>query len=170
MKPFLRFSNSFAVLGLATGLMTSSSAISPADAATATGLFAVTVNVQQNCTVDSGSLDFGTYLSGQADTVATTGSISYSNCNAATINVALDGGQAGDENNRAMTDGSGNSLNYVLFQDSARTVNWGTGANAPDLAVAAGGSGTWPVYGRIIREQSVPAGTYTDSVNITLTF
>ena len=69
-----------------------------------------------------------------------------------------------------MTDNGGNELNYHLFQDAARTTFWGTGDASKTVEVDESGTGTWEVYGRIIREQFVSPGTYTDSINVILTF
>lgn len=141
-----------------------------AHAVTETGILSVVANVQQTCAIEGGSLDFGNYISGQGGTLPANGTITYTGCQVGTVNIALDAGQNGVETLRAMADGNGNILNYTIFQDLARTTLWGLAGNSSDVAVDASGSGTWPVYGRIIREQVVPAGTYTDSVNITLTF
>lgn len=154
-----------AAFSLTAGFVASS-----AKSATDTGVLNITVNVLQTCSVEGGSMDFGTYESNQADTVPAIGTITYNGCQAGTVNVALDGGQAASEEPRAMTDGQGNSLQYHIFQDAARTAIWGTGDRSQDVPVADGGSGTWELYGRIIRQQDVPAGSYTDSVNITVTF
>jgi len=142
----------------------------PARAATETSTLGITVDVVSACAIQGGTIDFGTYESGQIDTIPAVGTISYTGCPEGAANIALDGGQSGDEQSRAMTDGNGNQLNYRIFQDAARTTNWGTGVAAKTVAVEAGGVGSWEVYGRIIREQSVPAGTYADSINITITF
>ena len=139
-------------------------------AGTDTGEVSVTVNVVEICSIAGGSLDFGTYESGQTGSLPAQGTITYSGCNPGTVNVALDGGQAGNENLRSMSDGNGNLLNYYIFKDAARTEIWGTDARSADLAVDASGSGTWTTYGRILRDQSVSAGTYSDAVHVTVTF
>lgn len=142
-----------------------------ASAATDTATLSVSVTVQDTCSISGGSMDFGTYMSGQADTVPTIGAISYSGCAVGTtVNIELDGGQANSEIPRSMTDGNGNLLEYYIFQDAARTIYWGSGFLSKDVIVDNSGSGIWEVYGRIIREQTVPSGSYADSVNITLTF
>lgn len=139
-------------------------------AQTQTSTLGVTANVVNDCSIAGGTIDFGTYTSGQDLTVPAEGTIAYSDCPAGAVNVALDGGQAASEVPRSMTDGNGNSLDYFIFQDAARTQYWGTGETAQSLTVDPSGTGSWIVYGRIIRDQIVPAGTYSDSVNITLTF
>ncbi len=52
----------------------------------------------------------------------------------------------------------------------ARTAIWGTGADAQVHVLLGTQSGSVTVYGRIPAGQVVPEGTYTDTVNITLTF
>ena len=61
-------------------------------------------------------------------------------------------------------------MNYGIFRDSARTQNFGQGSDARMLTLTAAGSGNVSVYGRIPAGQAVPAGTYTDTVVITLDF
>jgi spore coat protein U-like protein len=68
-----------------------------------------------------------------------------------------------------MTSGS-NSLNYQLYRNTTRSAVFGTGSNAyTEIRLVAGG-GTIPVYGRIAGNQTVSAGNYADTVNVTLTF
>jgi spore coat protein U-like protein len=69
-----------------------------------------------------------------------------------------------------MTNGSGGSLNYQLFRNSARSQVWGSGAEAQQVVLLVPGSGNVPVYGRIPGSQNVAAGAYSDTVNVTLTF
>jgi spore coat protein U-like protein len=64
-----------------------------------------------------------------------------------------------------MADGA-NLLNYSLFTDSDRSVNFvsatGTGSGAAQNSI---------IYGRVPSGQSgVPAGSYADSVTISLTY
>ncbi len=141
-----------------------------ARAATHTGTLAVSVTVQSVCAVDGGSLDFGSYNGGQSSNADATGSINYMGCAAGTLTFALDGGQSGDETARQLKSASGQSLAYQLYRNSARTQIWGTGTNTMGLQLLVAGSGSIPVYGRIPGGQAATAGTYTDAVNITLTF
>jgi len=68
-----------------------------------------------------------------------------------------------------------NSLNYNLYRDSARSLVWGQTAGVDTGAVAINGipnngskTGSFVIYGRIPALQNVPAGPYTDSVQITV--
>ena len=63
-----------------------------------------------------------------------------------------------------------NRLNYQIYRNAVRNAVWGSGANAQGVVLIGTQSGTVTVYGRIPANQIVPEGTYTDTVNITLTF
>jgi spore coat protein U domain-containing protein, fimbrial subunit CupE1/2/3/6 len=75
---------------------------------------------------------------------------------------------------RAMRAGA-ESLSYNLYRDAARTLVWGqtAGADAGTLTINGipnNGSkdGSFVVYGRIPAGQSVAAGAYSDSVQLTV--
>jgi spore coat protein U-like protein len=65
------------------------------------------------------------------------------------------------------------TLGYQIYKTSARNAVWGIGRrrlSAASSSSATPGSGNVTVHGRIPGGQAVPGGTYTDIVNITLTF
>lgn len=139
-------------------------------AGTSTGTLGVRVIVQPNCTVSSATLDFGTYVSGQAAALNGFTNIAYSNCPAGTLRFELDNGLNGTSTVRKMSNGSGGLLTYGLYKDSARTQNFGQGGSAKTTTLTATGSGSVSLYGAIPATQAVAEGTYTDTVQITLTF
>ena len=142
----------------------------PAAAETDTGQLTVTATVLSGCTLIGGTLDFGNYLSGQPGALDAAGQISFVNCSG-TLTFELDGGQAGNTNARRMS-GPDATLGYQIYKTSARNAVWGMGVDAYQLQLlgATPGSGNVTVHGRIPGGQAVPGGTYTDIVNITLTF
>lgn len=141
-----------------------------ASAGTDTDTLSVTATVQTSCALNGGTMSFGQYMSGQTTDLDVTGTITYINCGVGTLTFELDGGSSGDPNDREMTSGE-NVLKYELHRNSTRNAIWGTGANARQVQLLqAVPSGTVDVYGRIPKNQAVAAGTYTDTVNITLTF
>ncbi len=144
-------------------------AAAPAAAGTDTDVLTVKVTVQEACTIAGGTIDFGTYSAGQQAALDAQGSISYNGCAAGTLTIALDGGVGGNVANRRMSNGD-STLNYQLFKNSSRSQVWGTGADALQQMLLVPDSGSIPVYGRIIGGQNVAGGTYTDTVNVTLTF
>jgi spore coat protein U-like protein len=139
-------------------------------AATSNSTLGVRVVVLPNCTVSSATLDFGTYVSGQAAALNGSTSIAYTNCPAGTLKFELDNGLNGTTATRRMTNGSGGLLAYGLYKDSARTLNFAEGGSAKNITLTATGAGNVPVYGVVPAAQAVAEGTYTDTVQITLTF
>lgn len=151
----------------------------PAHAGTTTGMFQVTATVVNSCKINSaGNLAFGNYDPTSATN--TTGSSSISvNCTKGDVyTIALNyGANGGSASNRIMTDGAGNNLNYNLFTDSGYTKVWnstcGAGNNC-DGGTGAGPGGanaqSYSVYGQIVAGQNVPAGSYSDTITLTVTF
>ena len=135
-----------------------------------TGQLTVSATVLSGCGLIGGTLNFGTYISGQQAPLDASGQISYVNCSGR-LTFELDGGQQGNVNDRKMS-GPDGSLSYQIYQTSTRRSVWGSGGNAYvlDLLGATPVSGDVTVHGRIPGGQTVPGGTYTDIVNITLTF
>jgi len=62
------------------------------------------------------------------------------------------------------------SLTYNLYTDSLRSIIWGDGTSGTMLVGTTGTSATYAVYGRIPAAQDLPAGSYNDSITVTLTF
>lgn len=94
--------------------------------------------------------------------------------------IKLDNGLWGVFPQRAMNSG-GNKLNYNLYTSTARTTIWGDGASGTGVAsgsfhnpgllsVAVKHEETHHFYGRIPANQNVPAGTYSDSITVTVLY
>lgn len=64
-----------------------------------------------------------------------------------------------------------NYVQYELYQDSARGKRWGNTANS-DTYTGSGGSATIvvPVYGKVPAQNEVPAGSYSDTITVTLSY
>jgi spore coat protein U-like protein len=139
-----------------------------AKAGTDTDQLTVTATVLSSCSLSGGTLNFGQYISGQTTDLDVTGAINYVNCSG-NLTFALDGGGSGSVNARQMSSGA-NRLNYQIYRNPTRSAVWGSGADAQAVTLLATQSGTVSVHGRIPKNQVVPDGTYTDVVNITLTF
>lgn len=141
---------------------------SPARSAVDTDVLTVTATVLSACSLSGGTLSFGSYTSGQTQNLDVDGTVNYVNCSGS-LSFALDGGGSGNVNGRQMIQGA-NRLNYQIYRNSVRNAVWGSGADAHGVVLLGTQSGAVTVYGRIPANQVVPEGTYTDTVNITLTF
>lgn len=157
---------SLAVLVLVAGAL----ADGPAAAATATGKLSVRASVQLNCRITASAMEFGTYTSGRTTDLDANGSVTFAGCNGADLSLALDGGSSNDIGNRTMRSAGGQTLRYQLYRNAARSSVAGRGNQQITATAAASGSGSLLIYGRIFGGQSVPAGAYSDTINLVLTF
>lgn len=144
-------------------------------AAAQTAQLTVTATVLDACEVTSGTLDFGTYdpLSGQAVTGSGTFTVTCTKDTPATIvldqGMNPDSGSTDDNPLRRMASGT-NYLSYALYSDSNGVNVWGNTAATGVAFIGTGTPETFTVYGVIPASQNVPAGQYTDTVTIQVTF
>jgi len=154
-------------------------AASSTDAATQTSNLSVTASVAANCAISTAPVAFGAYdpVSANASTALNgTGTVNVTCTSGASTTVTLGqganpaGGSTAAAPARRLNDGGTNYLTYSLYQDSGRTTAWGDTAGT---GVASTGTGTQTaitVYGAVAAGQSVPAGSYSDTVVATVTF
>src|SRR5262245_16669853 len=144
---------------------------SEAGASTATGSFNVQVAIAATCVVTSATtLDFGTQgvLSANIDQ---TSAITIPCTNTTPYNIGLDKGLNGSSvTTRQMKAGS-ELVNYSLFSDAGRTVNWGNTVGTDTVAATGNGSAQpFTVYGRIPPQTTPAPATYTDTITVTVTY
>jgi spore coat protein U-like protein len=67
---------------------------------------------------------------------------------------------------------AGQNLGYLLFQDNARTLNWGNtpGTDTPAAVNGNGSAQTMAVYGQIPANQFVTPGSYADTITATVNY
>ena len=149
-----------------------------ASAAQATSDLEVSATVQSTCTIDAASVSFlgydpvGTHNAATGIDLDATGTVTINCTMDAAVTVALDLGQwEGAGTQRKLQNPAGDQLNYNLYSDSARSVEWNdttgtvseTGTGADDVLT---------VYGRIPKGQTNAEATttYSDVVVATVTF
>ena len=143
-------------------------------AATITGSLPVTASVINDCVLGTiTSVAFGNYDPTSATANNNTGSIVVTCTVGDVYNIGLNAGTfaGATVTTRRMTGPSAGGLSYFLYRDAGRTLNWGvtigtdtlqqTGTDLPQTAT---------VYGQIPALQAVSAGSYADTVGITVTF
>lgn len=136
---------------------------------TATNSFSVSATIDKNCLITTQDVNFGTrgVLSGNVDA---TGQVRVTCTNTTAYSVALGVGSY-TATTRRMTNGS-NYVVYGLYQNAARTQPWGSDPAGSDT-VSGTGTGltqSLSVYARVAPQTTPPAGTYTDSVVVTVTY
>lgn len=136
--------------------------------------FNVLASVASSCTATSGTaLDFGTkgLITSNADQTST---ISLTCTKRSPYNVGLNAGAnpstAANVNTRRMTDGSAHYIGYQMYSDTGRSVVWGNTVSSNTVnGTAVGGAQNFTVYGRV-PPQTPRAGTYADTVTVTVTY
>ncbi|WP_038035362.1 spore coat U domain-containing protein [Thermopetrobacter sp. TC1] len=138
-------------------------------ASTVTSTFQTQITIEDDCEITSPTdMNFGSVglLNSNVDATSTfvvrcTENTDYT--------IALDNGQnaSGGTSRMANSDGT-KFVTYELYQDSGRTTLWDD-----TNTVSSTGTGvdqTFTVYGRVPPQATPPAGTYTDTVTITVTY
>lgn len=143
-------------------------------AATATANLAVSATVINACAFGTiTSVAFGNYDPTSATANNNTGSIVVTCTLGDVYNIALNPGafSGATVTTRRMTGPSAGGLAYTLYRDSGRTLNWGQTIGTDTLQQTGTGlAQTATVYGQIPASQAVTAGSYSDTVGITVTF
>ncbi|MDB6085097.1 MAG: putative spore coat protein late developmental [Gammaproteobacteria bacterium] len=154
-------------------------------AATAPGTLSVTASVANNCTITTNAVAFGAYdpvganASGGSNLTAT-GALLVTCTKNDSITLDFDSGANGSGNPlapaRSMHSGT-DMLAYSLFWPSAAGAGgtatatpWGTGASSSFVYSATGNQDTINVFGSVAKAQNVPAGSYADTVNVTVNY
>jgi spore coat protein U-like protein len=157
-----------------------------AEADTTTSSFSVSATVENGCvfgdatgssTTDFGTIDFGTMssISSSVDVASSSGSgsIVVTCTPGVAASIALDYGvNGGDSAGRYLINSAGTqTLEYQLYQDSDRSTVWGTDSLAYSIESFPDATQTYTVYARLFAVSDMPAaGTYTDTVTVTLTY
>jgi spore coat protein U-like protein len=160
---------------LAAAVAAAGLAVQPFDTAhagTSTANMDVKITIQNACdvtTVAPTTLDFGTQgpLTAAVDNTST---ITVTCTSGADYNVGLDGGSAADVTARVMKNGT-DSVAYQLYSDSGHSTVWGNTIGTDTVtSTGTGTQQTFTVYGEVPAQTTPPAGTYTDTVAVTVTY
>jgi spore coat protein U domain-containing protein, fimbrial subunit CupE1/2/3/6 len=146
---------------------------SPAGAGTVTDTFDVTLTIQAGCEVSApNNLNFGTETF--LDT-ALFGTVDFSvRCTSGTNGtISLNGGigSSGSVATRTMESGA-NSVNYSLYMNNSYATIWGDGTSGTSTYPHTGTGSTTnlTIYGRVPSQTTPTAGTYSDTITITVTY
>lgn len=132
-----------------------------------------------NCSVSAAGVAFGNYNPTDSSPTDATGNV-HVRCTTiisvlSTTNISLNTGGSGSFAPRKLSSGA-NRLNYNLYKEVGKTTVWGDGT---------GGTGNWTdsllievlgtninhtIYGSIPAGQYVAAGSYTDTITVTVEF
>ena len=134
----------------------------------------------QSCSVSATALTFGSYDPSSATARDSTGTITVT-CTATVLGISaswdilLSTGSSPSFTPRRMFNG-GNSMQYNLYTNAARTQVWGDGTGGTakvsdsQLVVVGTTQYSYTAYGRIPALQDLGPGTYTDTITVTLNY
>lgn len=133
--------------------------------------FQMSVTVPAACTIIGvGNVDFGSasVLSANIDASST---LSVRCTSTTPYTIALDGGTSAAANPtlRKMVNGA-QQITYGLYSDAARTTAWGNSAGATVAGTGSGSTQALTIYGRVPPQTSVPLGSYSDTVVVSVTY
>lgn len=129
------------------------------------------------CTVSATGVMFGAYDPRAASPDDGTGAIDIS-CHPRdqSVNIALSTGSSGSFWARRMSSGAA-QLDYNLYTATSRTIVWGDGSGGTSTVTLTEGNVSGgrrrfsaDIFGRIPALQNVPAGSYVDTIVVTVTF
>ena len=133
---------------------------------------ASTLTAQQShaCILNVTGVNFGSYDVFSNAALNSTGNIDVNCPSGVRYSIALSEG-GGSHTQRVMSSGA-HRLNYNLYTEANRGVVWGdaTSGTARVTGTGVGVSVNHAVYGRIPALQNVHSGSYSDVVNVLLTF
>ena len=130
----------------------------------------VAATILAACAVSASSLNFGAYTGAL---IALTSSITVNCTNTTPYNVGLSAGAGtgSTETARRMTGPGGTLLNYSLYRDAARTLNWGnTVGVSTKSGTGTGSAQVVTVYGTLPAQPAPRPGAYVDTIIATVTY
>ena len=157
-----------------TGIMAIASA-TPVLAATVSGNFQAQITIQNTCALTTAptNLNFGTQgvLIVNVDTTST---IKVTCTTGAEYDIGLDAGanesSADDVNTRRMANGA-SYVGYNMYSNAGRTTVWGEVVDTNTVAsTGTGAEQSFTVYGRVPAQTTPAAGSYADTVTVTVTY
>lgn len=129
-----------------------------------------------HCNVTTTPVSFGAYDVFASFPLDTTGRVAVA-CNnpekkRIPVNISINRGRASSFNPRQMQQvGGSDRMNYYLFVDNSRTTIWGDGSGGTSIftgMIDRSSPLNVPIYGRIPARQNLRAGSYRDSLVVTV--
>ncbi|QXI30363.1 Csu type fimbrial protein [Pseudomonas vanderleydeniana] len=171
---------------LALSMLSLTLAASAQAATTVTGQITSTLTLTSSCLVNgatgASNLNFGTLNFGTATSLFTQVGIQLQasgggavaiQCSAGTTpTVTVQGGLHDGQSaggSRALADGAGNFVPYDLYTDAGLN-NLLSNTGVINLATSTGAAQTINLWGKAVGKAGLPAGTYTDTISVQLSF
>ncbi len=120
-----------------------------------------------SCTISVAAMNLGVYTGALSTTGTTTVTVTCTLGFNYSILMGFGSGSGATQTNHRVTGPSSNTLQYNMFRNSTRTLNWGQTIGTDTInATGTGSAQTFSIYPRLPAGQSGPPGTYTDQVSM----
>lgn len=168
-------------LAFVSAFVLGSVAVSTTSQATeATANLDVSAEITSSCSIATSALAFGTYdpiVTNKTSRLNGSGTVTVACTLDDAVNIKMDQGANPDTGStdgsplRRMNDGGSNNMNYALFVDPTHSVPWANTDSTDKNVTGTGSAVGYTVYGHVPAGQNtLPAGSYTDTVVATVTF
>lgn len=143
------------------------------------GLMAAEPQKSKGCTIETRPLSFGVYDALSPTALDAVGQVIYTcgekdDKGVKNIRIELSRGYTNSYSDRAMVGPSAENLFYNVYLDSNHRTIWGDGSNGTDYYFDPHPPNKTPVvvpaFGRIRPMQDIPAGQYTDVLQVEIKF
>lgn len=138
--------------------------------------FQVSATITPGCLVvgggtNYGSLAFGTYsaLATSTASVALTGGVTLQCTPGVALSMSVDGGLHNNSGRRMQLNSGTAQVAYQLFRDAAFSQSLGI-TQSVSVAYTNAASITLPIYGRVQLPGNTPGGTYSDTLQVQLSW
>ena len=135
--------------------------------------FTATATVLPNCRAyTTTELNFGSVAGLITSNTDQTSTIGMTCTGRTPWNVGLNNGQNASGTVRRMRLGAtGSYVAYELYRNAGRTIRWGNTVNTDTVpGTGTGTAQSLTVYGRVPSPQTVPSGSYSDIITVTVTY
>lgn len=130
----------------------------------------ITTNVQPACTVSATDMNFGNAGLLDSGVHDATSAVSVKCVNGTAYKIGLDNGLHAAGNTRRMQ-GPGGFVDYELYRNNGRSQRWGTNLGVDTVnGTGTGNTQSRTVYGRVPTQITPSAGTYSDTITVTVTY
>jgi spore coat protein U-like protein len=131
-------------------------------------LLAAAPALQADCTISASGVAFGSYDAFSPYALDGAGTVSMHCSPESSYSLGFSSG-GGSYSQRKLSNGPA-TLNYNLYTDASRSVVWGDGTGGTGTVAGSGENNNHVVYGRIPAQQNTAAGSYGDTIIVTVIF
>jgi spore coat protein U-like protein len=168
----------FMLVGTLAGFFLALEGPAQVQAGTVTSALSVSATMAASCTISTAPVSFGTYTAAQ---ITAQGTVTVQCTTGAPWHISLNKGTNSNgttpRSMSATVNGTQFNLTYELYKDAGLTQVWGDsdfagtyGLGSSLAGTGGGGAQNNTVFGKVSANQSVAAGSYTDTVTATVNF